>query len=250
MITVVYPYMHQLSNGDQSNNGMCELRWSLRSLCKHARFDFNVVVVGDKPGWYNGDHISTEKIRGLRFSKAFDIANKLKVIVGSQNITDDFVYMYDDIYLVNDCELDDFNKIIALGPANRNSSMKDGSGVYKEIFRYTVKAMGLDNFYVYETHLPRVLNKQKLKLVLESYRLDIHPLLFSSIYFNEFYERPDEILNEDNKLKAGVYRKISFDSICKEVEGKLWLNHSENAFGEGMKKFLEYRFGDNCKYEG
>lgn len=242
MITVVYPYMAQLAQGD-------ELKYSIRSLCQYLQFDFDVVIVGDKPDWYIGKHITTSKVRGMTGAKALDIANKLRIISESDIISDDFIYSYDDIYLLKECTYGQINKVIALGWADRKSRMKDGSVIYKRIFEETVRTIDQDEFYVYETHLPRIINKKKLKLLLKSYELHKRLLLFSTLYFNEFAEKPDIILNEKNEIKANVNNKLSTQSIEQICVNKLWLNNSENAWCDALNNYLKNRFNKKCKFE-
>lgn len=236
--------MHELSQGE-------ELKYSIRSLCQYLQFDFEVVIVGDKPSWYNGKHLQTDKVRGMTGAKALDIANKLQLICSTENdfISEDFIYIYDDIYCLRDCTFEEVNKIIALGWADKNSRMKDGSTIYKRIFEETVRIIELKEFWVYETHLPRVLNKKKLKTLIRAYELQKRLLLFSTLYFNEFADKPDVILNERNDIKAGIYKKLSTEAIQRECNNKLWLNNSENAYCDALANYLKNRFNKMCKFE-
>jgi hypothetical protein len=241
-VSFVYPFMEKLAQGD-------ELKRSIRSLCKHVKFDFEVVIVGDKPAWYQGKFIPTDKVRGVRFARAFDIANKLKTIAYSDEISEDFVYLYDDVYLVNDCTIDDFKKVIALEPLPEKGEVRVGSNVWRLLMRETHKSLGLDKAYNYETHIPRMLNKKKLDLILKAYELKTRPMLFSTLYYNEYFERPDVVLTEKNEYKAGIYNAIPYNKIEQECRNKKFLNHSENAYRDSMIRFLETRFNEKSQYE-
>ena len=87
MTSVVIPYLHRLSQGD-------EIKRALRSWEKHAQFDFEPVIVGDKPTWYTGKHIPTIPVRGKKFARAFDIATKITLVASSDLVTEDFIYSY------------------------------------------------------------------------------------------------------------------------------------------------------------
>lgn len=240
--TVVYPYLHQLSQGN-------ELRHSIRSLCKHLYFDFDIVIVGDKPDWYNGKHIQTTPIRNINFCRAFDIARKLQTIVESDLISDDFVYCYDDIYALSRVGWGYFGKVVALEP-KPTKPIRTGSNKWNKMLDSTFAALGSIGTYNYETHLPRMFNKAKLTQLMNDYDLHRNPLLFSTLYFNEYCENPDIVLTEQNNIKAGLYGSgYSFDQIVNACHGKLWLNHSENAWGAPMDRFLKNNFPEKCKYE-
>ena len=246
MISVVIPYMERLAQGQGNEK---ELKYAIRSFEKYCDFDFNIVLVGDCPSWYKGDFIPTQAIRGMQFARCFDIANKLNHICNSPIITDDFIYSYDDIYLINKCTIDDFKKIVALGIANRHSVSKDGSENYKRLFAQTIKDLDKDELYIYETHLPRILNKEKLSLIYRAYNLRQRPILFSTIYFNEFFDYPDEILMEKNTIKLGIYQQLPKSEIERQVKDYKFLNHTEKSYGIGMQNFLKEKYKNKSRFE-
>lgn len=245
MTTIVYPYLQRLSQGE-------ELKYSIRSVCKYAQFEFDILIVGDKPTWYTGKYLPTHPIRGKRFTRAFDIARKLEIICDSKLITDDFLYMYDDQYFINPVQLADLSGAIAISEIVKREEARVGSEVWKELLKRTVDALhesGCERIYNYETHLPRVLNKARLKLVLDAYQLHKNPLLFNTIYFNEYFHQPRIILEQKNEIKAGVYNALISDQIRNQCRGKLVLNHGEKAYNHQMKIFLKNSFPENCKFE-
>jgi hypothetical protein len=245
MTTIVYPYLHRLSQGD-------ELKYSIRSLCKYAKFDFDIVLVGDKPDWYNGKFIPTTPIRNKRFTRAFDIAKKLEIICESKIISENFIYMYDDQYFINDVYLSDLEKSISINEIKERRKPNVGSEVWRELMSRTVDALvsnGNDIVYNYETHLPRTLNKKKLKLIIDAYDLHHVPLLFNTLYFNEYFEQPEIILEKENKIKAGIYKAMTSDEIRNLCASKLIMNHGEKAFNHPLKLFLKNTYHKICKFE-
>lgn len=246
MTSIVYPYFQDKAQGD-------ELRFSIRSLCKYAQFDFEPIIIGDKPKWYSGKFIPVKALRNKRFTRAFDIANKLSIICDSETISDDFLYMYDDQYFINPVELENISGAIAMNEINKVSPVNVGSEVWRELMNRTVVALkenGCDErIYNYETHLPRVLNKKKLKLILDAYRLSKEPLLFSTLYFNEYHERPKVELEKDNKIKAGIYKAMNLQDIRNLCKGKLVLNNGEKGWNHQLNIFLKNTFHEKCEYE-
>lgn len=245
MTTIVYPYLHQLSQGE-------ELKYSIRSICKHAKFPFDILIIGDKPNWYNGKCIEMPPIRGKRFTRAFDIARKLDVICGTEYISDDFLYCYDDQYFINPVQLEDLSGAISLNQITDYKEPRVGSEVWRELMNRTVSALvnnGHEVCYNYETHLPRLLNRSRLKLIIDGYDLHRQPLLFSTLYFNEYYSEPKVILEKENNIKAGIYKPLPADKIRAMCQGKLVLNHGEAAYNHMMKLFLKNSFPEKCQFE-
>ncbi len=245
MTTIVYPYLHQLSQGE-------ELKYSIRSVCKFAQFDFDIVIVGDKPIWYTGKHIPATPIRNKRFTRAFDIAKKLELVCESELVSDDFLYMYDDQYFVNPVKLEDLSGAVAISEIVERRKGRVGSEVWKELLARTVDILAraeAERIYNYETHLPRVLNKRKLKLLMDAYDLHRQPLLFNTLYFNEYYHKPRVILEKENTIKAGLYKQQTSDAIVNLCRGKLVLNNGEKAFNHALKIFLKNSYPNSCIFE-
>lgn len=239
MIHIVIPYMHELSQGD-------ELRYALRSWCKHMRDEFDVVIVGDRPTWYNGNHIQTGSIRNTPYCRAFDITAKLYRITSDPNITTEFIYSYDDVYLIGDCTVSDFRLIVALSDNDRVV----GSGKWKRMLQASRNLFKNEPVvYNYETHLPRMFNKEWLNQLLNVYNFKMNALLVSTVYFNEYHDDPDIILEKDNPIKAGVYKSMTFPQLEIKIKDKKFLNHSENAYNNDMRKLLSRLYPDKCKYE-
>lgn len=246
MISVVIPYLDRLSQGQGEEK---ELKYAIRSFEKYCKFDFDIVIVGDKPSWYVGSFIPTVAVRGMQFARCFDIANKLNHICHSPIITDEFIYTYDDVYLLNNCELKDFQQVIALFKADKTTQFRDGSVNYQRLFSQTVKELNQDEFYVYETHLPRTLKKDNLAVLYKAYNLKQRPVLFSTLYFNEFHDEPDIVLMERNTVKCGIYDRLPYTAIVKRAQGFKFLNHSEKAYDSGMQEFLRKTYPNKSRFE-
>lgn len=246
MTTIVYPYLAEKSQGE-------ELKYSIRSLCKFLKFEFEPVIIGDKPKWYKGKHIETKPIRGRKFTRAFDIARKLEIICDTSWISDDFMYMYDDQYFVNPTDLSDISGAIAMAEVVRKTdNRRFGSDVWRELMNKTIDALkesGHDRVFNYETHLPRVLNKHKLKILTDAYNLHKNPLLFNTLYFNEYFHQPKVELEKENNIKAGVYKPMSTDQIRVLCRGKFVLNNGERGWNHSFNLFLKNTFPEKCRFE-
>jgi hypothetical protein len=90
-MTVLIPYT------DDRNNGT-ELLHSIRSLVKHFRAMDNVVVVGDLPRWYSGDHIP---LRDIPIRREYSMYIKAMTAAKQYNLTE-FLYSTDDHFCLTD----------------------------------------------------------------------------------------------------------------------------------------------------
>jgi hypothetical protein len=242
MTTVVIPYLHRLSSGD-------ELKYAIRSWDKYFNDDFNIVIIGDKPDWFQGDHIPCQPIRGMTFARAFDIALKLELAIASPIISEDFIYTYDDVYLIDSCTRKDFETIRALELMPKGYHLPKASMTWQRLLEATVKKLP-EPAWSYETHIPRMFKKEWLGHIIKAYDLRRNALLVSTLYYNEFYEKPDVVLAEHNDFKVGIYDRANTTVINKAIKGKKVLNHSENAYNDSMKRFLIERFVEkSIKFE-
>ena len=94
-----------------------------------------------------------------------------------------------------------------------------------------------------------MLNKTKLRQLIRDHKPHKNPLLFSTIYYNEYFETPDIVLTERNEIKAGIYKATSYVGIVDQCRGKLWLNHGEKAWNDSMSRFLKNNYPEPCRYE-
>jgi hypothetical protein len=252
MIDVVYQYI----NGPAAWN---ELRYSLRSLEKHLKEPFKVWVVGEKPGWLtNVNHISHQRVPGVHFTNSFDANSKMELAINHPKIGDNILWMYDDMYLLRDCVLRDFDVYLAVN--HYDDLNHSSSNTHKEIVIDTLKILLEHNRSAYncETHTPRLYNKTILQDVFKKYNPKDVRLAASTLYFNDlFYELQPHIMQKADKYKAGFYGfddPYSFisnnvEEITEILSGKTFLNHNNEGLSVALKSVVEQRFPDKCSFE-
>jgi len=95
---IVYP----IGKGSRYNN--FELRMSLRSLEKHLSNMGNVWIIGEKPDWIqNMNHIHKHDINTVPDRNMME---KLKLACETPEISEDFLMVHDDHYLLADFDAD------------------------------------------------------------------------------------------------------------------------------------------------
>jgi hypothetical protein len=155
-----------------------ELRYSIRSVRKNF-LESNVWLVGGKPDWYNGNFIPVENIS----SKFNNIRNCIKQAALSKEISDDFILMNDDFFIIK--EIDSMPVLHGGLLQDRISRYVEATGGnrYATLLSLTnlnLKRQGIKHALDYDIHVPIQLNKSKVLEVVDQ------KLSFRSVYGNKF----------------------------------------------------------------
>ena len=137
-----------------------ELRYSIRSVVKHATYD-NIWVIGSKPDWYIGNYIEVDDI-GNKFD---NITNCYRVLPSIGALSDDFVLMNDDFFIL---------KPLGKMPMFYDGTLSDkidkhisvsGMSQYARVLIKAKKELikqGIKDPLCYDIHVPMVFNKSML----------------------------------------------------------------------------------------
>lgn len=141
-----------------------ELRYSIRSVM--ASFpDAKVWLVGGKPEWYKGNHIPIQQ----KSAKYINAINNLKAICSSSEITEEFILMNDDFYIIENINcIETFHGGLLLDKINLYKKITKQSGYISKLEKTYTKLtdLGISSIFDYELHVPMTMEKQKLKTVL------------------------------------------------------------------------------------
>jgi hypothetical protein len=210
-----------------------ELKYSLRSL---ANLQYNNVwVVGGKPSWYAGNFIKVEQnINKYRHA----IAN-LSAIVNSNKISEDFILMNDDFYILKPIKkLEVYNEGLLENKINRYKEFAPKAQYTKRListYDYLVSA-GFKKPLSYELHIPMQMSKTKLTEVLKTGRL------WRSVYGNKYN------LGGKKTTDVKVYSKE--DNSVNYLNTKLkFLSTEDNSFKEVKENLLVKLFPEKSQYE-
>ncbi len=222
-----------------------ELHYSILSIRKFFRGEFKIFVYGDDPKEKGVVWIKTDKIQSEKNSKTTDINYKILRIAGSKEINEDFVYMYDDIILLKPCTEEDFKPTRAVDYAPK-PGMYFGPNAKPSrtwINQWLKTMLTLKQYQLptwnYETHLPRWYNKTRIMEIMDRYRPVDNVLLFASLYFNTYCLAPDESLEKNKNIKAGLYDPHEAAWIQANVPGKLFLNYDNVGLNQHLKNFIK-----------
>ena len=142
-----------------------ELRYSLRSIEKNLSYN-NVWIVGDAPSWYRGNILRTQQ-HGAKYTIA---RVNLYAIANSDEISEDFILMNDDFFVMQR-----FEQLPAWHGGSLEKRIKHRMrrypGAYNDMLRETyskLHRMGVEDILDYELHVPMVMTKTGLKQALEA----------------------------------------------------------------------------------
>jgi hypothetical protein len=216
-----------------------ELRYSIRSVVESFP-DSKIWVVGGKPTWYTGNYI--EVIQNL--SKYRNAIENLKALCNSEEISDKFVLMNDDFYIIKNIDsIKDYHggplldKINLYQKLNSNSNYtRKLAATYKKI-----KSLGIENPLDYELHVPMVMEKEKLKQTLQNN----YQFLWRSIYGNVFNVGGEQM--ED--VKVYVKGPLVLKSYNIKKDDHIYLSSADTSFDILFNDILKKQFNLKTKYE-
>ena len=252
MIGVYYPYLASASRWE-------ELRYSLRSLDKYLEEDYEVWIVGDLPDWIrNVKHILHQKAEITNAGATYDAVSKLKLYIDNDDSPDQFLRMYDDVYLTGARTLKQMQitRYLFTNEELNSGEFASGGIVWRDqLFRSTdmVIRLGYPG-YMTETHCPEAFEKKKMQKIFEMFDPLENRLLTSTLYFNVFpYVRMLKDRKVERALFYGYENDFSYgpgetklDRICK---GKYYLNHNDVGLDDCLKKFIKGMYPDKCRFE-
>lgn len=205
-----------------------ELRYSIRSVI-HSFPEARIWVVGGKPDWYLGQYIEVDQAN----NKYLNTINNLKVVCKSIEISNNFVLMNDDFFILSknneyryyDGLLKD--KII-------NHSNIYGNSSYARALRGSIKALkkkGIEEPLNYEVHMPMKLNKTNLESILD---LSLAPRsMYGNIFINNGIEMKDvKIYKHTKEFDFNKDFISTEDTSFNLIKNKLDLLFSEKTIYE------------------
>ena len=213
-----------------------ELRYSLRSIEKNSP-NHKVWVVGYKPDWYVGPFISVPDTS----TKFNNIRLALNEVCKHPDISEDFVFMNDDFFLIE--PINDFkvynggllsDKIARYRQINSTST-------YAILLKRTLdqlKRMGVEKPLDYDIHVPMTFNKTRL---LEIAYLQFQP---RSLYGN-LYQIASETITDVKRYASGSdmyqlsYTQNEYPFISTE----------DKSFSTVKQEILGDMFSEPCRYE-
>ena len=208
-----------------------ELRYSIRSVEKNLPHN-NIWVIGQSPEWYKGSFIEVKNVNA-KYSNA---RANLDALVRSKLITEDFILMNDDFFIMRPIEkISYFYEGTLLERAERNELLTT-TGAYTQLLYNTydkLLKMGIEEPLNYEMHIPMIMNKKKLKEVLR-YKTCLWRSLYGNIYEVGGTDREDVkvYVNNSSNPKSYEWRGKNFP----------YLSTQDSSFAEMHRMLFSKKF--------
>lgn len=215
-----------------------ELRYSIRSVVNSFP-NSRIWVVGGIPEWYCGNHIAVSQDKNT-YTNA---VNNIKSICNSTEISDDFILMNDDFFIIN--KIDTIPYFYGGTLLEKISLYKDliGSSAYISKLSDTLNRINKCNILEpldYELHVPFPVNKKKLSRVI----LKHGRFLYRSVYGNLYNVGGSKIKDVKVYDRTGLVKK-SFDYANNHTD---FLSTTDSSFNL-LKPILETKFPNKTIYE-
>jgi hypothetical protein len=131
----------------------------------------NIVVVGGKPDWYTGPFIPVETYLGSRKStnKYANAKNNIQQIINSEKISDEFVFMNDDFYIMKQLDHVPYYHGGLFADKIKQFKIYSGDSEYTKMLVRTnsvLNALGRPDPLDYTLHIPITYHKNKLAEIM------------------------------------------------------------------------------------
>jgi hypothetical protein len=167
-------YVYVCRDGDNE-----ELRYSIRSIEKNMP-EGKIWVIGGKPDWYTGNFVHVEQTK-----KSYaNVREQLRVACATEKISDDFVLMNDDFFVINPVkEIPTWYTGTLVDRIRSLQQIKSQNAGYLRLLilsNNVIRRTGVADPLDYELHTPMIMNKEKLLPILHS------TALWRSYYGNKY----------------------------------------------------------------
>jgi len=216
-----------------------ELKYSIRSIEKNMP-PGNVWVVGGKPDWYTGNFIPVAQTK-----KSYaNVREQLRVACLNDNITNDFVLMNDDFFVINPVkEIPMWYTGTLVERIRSLQNIKSQNAGYIRLLilsNNVIRRSGIADPLDYELHVPMVMNREKLLPVLNS------TALWRSHYGNQYNVGGTK--HSDIKIHSNETLEDRAKNLI-DISTELYICGSDYNFEFLKNTVLDKLFPEPSKYE-
>lgn len=211
-----------------------ELRYSIRSATQNLEHT-NVWVIGGKPSWYIGPHIPVLQNQ----QKYINAKNNLKHLIKSTQISDNFILMNDDFFILKPVKLGYYYSGTLQERIERNKKLSPNANYLDKLktTKEMLESQGIENPLDYSLHIPMKMDKLGLAESLD------YPLIRSG-YGN--LQKVGGRKHRDVKVYSGeMYQGLNYELS----QNSKFLSTEDNSFLDVKKNVLDPLFPEPTKYE-
>lgn len=211
-------------------DGGIELRYSIRSMVKHFKPLSGVLLIGDKPEWFTGDHIPFADIPGEK-----ERSMQLKVLQAPDEF---FCYSNDDFFAQQD--FDEYT------PKYYDTDCGDMATRHPiESYRKMYNNC-LPRWLNYDIHTPMLMTSKRFKAAFE--KMDAQTPIKTTV--GNFHGRRFPIVpNYERLADCKIKGEHSYDEIIYATKDRPFFSTHNNAINADMINFLESKYPDVSPFE-
>lgn len=255
LIDAVYPYINE-------DDGW-SLKYSLRALEENF-FDLRQVwIIGDSPDWANDNLrnlnvISVPRNHGnlscVDYRRNRDFCHKILTAALESEMTKEFLYLADDHYILVPWTVDDFysrDQLVREDLAVWTEDQKQNLNEWQVAMWSTYGKLMAEGHrgWSYETHTPKVVNKNALAEMFALFGYQDGMLMWQTAYFNMFPIEGRANLSEESPKKAGFYEPMDREAIESKVRDAIFLNHNGDGLNKNLKDVISSLFPQKSSFE-
>ena len=206
-----------------------ELRYSIRSVLLSFP-EAKVWVVGGKPKWYSGNHVFLEQDN----NKYVNAVNNLKAVCNTPDISDNFILMNDDFFIIKKIEtIEQFYNGLLSEKIDKFIKITGSSMYIKKLITTNNKLnkLGFTKPLDYELHVPMPMHKAGLLYILNEYPECLWRSMHGNL-FNVGGSQMEDVKVYKNKRHAARSAQITKNSIYLSTEDTGLTIMVDNIFKE------------------
>ena len=206
-----------------------ELRYSIRSVLLSFP-EAKVWVVGGKPKWYSGNHVFLEQDN----NKYVNAVNNLKAVCNTPDISDNFILMNDDFFIIKKIEtIEQFYNGLLSEKIDKFIKITGSSMYIRKLITTNNKLnkLGFTKPLDYELHVPMPMHKAGLLYILNEYPECLWRSMYGNL-FNVGGSQMEDVKVYKNKRHAARSAQITKNSIYLSTEDTGLTIMVDNIFKE------------------
>jgi hypothetical protein len=206
-----------------------ELRYSIRSVLLSFP-EAKIWVVGGKPKWYSGNHVFLEQDN----NKYVNAVNNLKAVCNTPDISDNFILMNDDFFIIKKIEtIEQFYNGLLSEKIDKFIKITGSSMYIKKLITTNNKLnkLGFTKPLDYELHVPMPMHKAGLLYILNEYPECLWRSMYGNL-FNVGGSQMEDVKVYKNKRHAARSAQITKNSIYLSTEDTGLTIMVDNIFKE------------------
>jgi len=200
-----------------------ELRYAIRSMAKHFAALTGVLIIGDRPEWYTGDHIPRADFEGEK-----EKSMQIKVLAAKDPV---FLYSNDDFFAAEDFSIDLPNYY---DQPCEQLAIRHHRGDYRRM--YGNCAPGWLNF---DVHCPMIMRRDRF---IETFEAMDEQTPIKTTYANGL---PNPQYLCDCKIRGDhAYHELEY-----ATRDRPFFSTHESAINADLINFLQIKYPDGTKWE-